>query len=116
MLAAEPTPAQENLINDPNNYENWFNSTLTLRYDAQPTPFTAPVSTRQNSGGLPAPITMASLSNCKGAMASEADAEEEASVSGVRQELRTVGDYAQRRGTSVYASQTASGFWVAVGL
>ena len=51
-------------------------------------------------------------------MVIEVDTEREDSTSGVRQELRTIGEYAQRRGTSVYAAQTAdeNGFWVAVGL
>ena len=87
-----------------------------MRYDADPTPFTAPQSTSQNAGGLPAPITLASLRQCGGVMEAEADAESEESETGVRQELRTVRSYAERHGTRVYAQQATDGFWVAVGL
>ena len=103
-------------MNDEDNYEFYFNSTFTFRYDAAPTPFTAPRSTAQNAGGLPAPITMASLRQCGGAMRDEADADTEDSETGIRQELKTLPDYAQARGTRVYAQQAAEGFWVAVGL
>ena len=116
LMAAEPTSAQDGIINNPRNYEFYFNSTLTMRYDADPTPFTAPQSTSQNAGGLPAPITLASLRQCGGVMEAEADAESEESETGVRQELRTVRSYAERHGTRVYAQQATGGFWVAVGL
>ena len=96
---------------------SFFSSTLSLRFDrSHATPFTAPISTSQNAGGLPAPLTLHSLRQCGGAMASEVDAVTQESATGVRTELRTMPHYARRRGTSVYAAQAAQGFWVAVGL
>ena len=44
---------------------------------------------------------MASLRQCGGAMRDEADADTEDSETGIRQELKTLPDYAQARGTRV---------------
>jgi hypothetical protein len=118
ILAAEPTDAQNSIINDPSNYEYYFNSTFSFSFNDPngPTPFTAQQSTSENVGGLPAPITMASLHQCTGVMRDEVESNAEDSATGIRQELRTLRSYAERRGTRVYAQQTARGFWVAVGL
>ena len=114
LLAAEPADA---IANDPNHYEFYFSSTLTLRYDApHATEVTAPVSVTSSHNGLPAPLTLASLRDCGGAMRDEVDADAEESDSGIRQELRTVHEYARRRGTRVHAAQAPGGFYVAVGL
>ena len=114
ILAADPSAA---IATNPNQYEYFFSSTLSLRFDrSHAIPFTAPISTSQNAGGLPAPITLHSLRQCGGAMASEVDADTQESATGVRPELRTMPHYARRRGASVYAAQAAQGFWVAVGL
>jgi hypothetical protein len=114
LLAAEPTEAQNGIINNDENSEFFFNSTFTLRYDADQTPFTTSESTTQNTGGLPAPITMQSLRQCTGAMESEADAENENSETGVRSELRSLNGYAEKRGTRIFTHQGTAGFWVAV--
>jgi hypothetical protein len=38
------------------------------------------------------------------------------SETGVRTELRTIGQFANMRGSRVYTEQVDNGFWVAVGL
>ena len=116
ILAADPTDADQATIDSPQNYEYYFNATITMRYDSAETPFTAPTSTGANRGGLPAPIDLESLRTCGGSMAEEVEPDNEHSITGVRVELRTVGEYARMRGTSVYAHRRDDGFWVAVGL
>ena len=49
-------------------------------------------------------------------MREEVEADNADSETGVRTELRTIGQYAARRGTRVYTEQVHNGFWVAVGL
>ena len=116
VLAADPTDADEDTINSQDSYEYYFNATITMRYDSAATPFTASESTGTNAGGLPAPITLASLRDCQGSMREEVEADNADSETGVRTELRTIGQYAARRGTRVYTEQVHNGFWVAVGL
>ena len=116
VLAADPTDADEDTINNQDSYEYYFNATITMRYDSAATPFTASESTGTNAGGLPAPITLASLNDCQGSMREEVEADNADSETGVRTELRTIGQYAARRGTRVYTEQVHNGFWVAVGL
>ena len=116
VLAADPTDADGDTINSPDSYEYYFNATITMRYDSAATPFTASESTGMNAGGLPSPITLASLRDCQGSMREEVEAEKEESETGVRTELRTIGQYAARRGTRVFTEQVHNGFWVAVGL
>ena len=116
VLAADPTDADDDTINNQDSYEYYFNATITMRYDSAATPFTASESTGTNAGGLPAPITLASLNDCQGSMREEVEADNADSETGVRTELRTIGQYAARRGTRVYTEQVHNGFWVAVGL
>ena len=116
ILAAEPGDDDEAVITSVRNYEYYFNSTLTMRYDSAPTPFTASESTGTNPGGLPAPITLASLRDCTGSMRGEVEPDKVDSETGVRTELRTIGQFANMRGSRVYTEQVGNGFWVAVGL
>ena len=116
ILAADPTSTDDSVIHSDRNYEFYFNSTLTMRYDGAPTPFTASESTAQNPGGLPAPITLASLRTCTGSMRDQVEPDSADSETGVRAELRTIGRFARMRGSRVYAEQVDNGFWVAVGL
>jgi histone H4 len=116
ILAAEPGDDDDAVINSDRNYEYYFNASLTMRYDSAPTPFTASESTGTNPGGLPAPITLASLRNCTGSMRGEVEPDNTDSETGVRTELRTIGQFANMRGSRVYTEQVDNGFWVAVGL
>ena len=120
LLAADPTDADEATINSPRSseetHEYYFNSTITMRFDGPPTPFTAPESTGTNAGGLPAPITMAALRDCQGSMQKEVEPDNADSETGVRTELQTLQAYATMRGTCVYAERGDHGFYVAVGL
>ena len=116
ILAADPTDADDATINSPRSYEYYFNSTITMRLDGAPTPFTASESTGQNPGGLPAPITLASLRQCGGSMRDQVEPDNADSTTGVRSELSTLSQYAAMRGTHVYAEQVDNGFWAAVGL
>ena len=116
ILAAEPGDDDDAVINSDRNYEFYFNSTLTMRYDSAPTPFTASESTGTNPGGLPAPITLASLRNCTGSMRGEVEPDNTDSETGVRTELRTIGQFANMRGSRVYTEQVDNGFWVGVGM
>jgi histone H4 len=116
ILAAEPGDDDDVVINSNANYEYYFNASLTMRYDSAPTPFTASESTATNPGGLPAPITLTSLRNCTGSMRGEVEPDNTDSETGVRTELRTIGQFANMRGSRVYTEQVDNGFWVAVGL
>jgi histone H3 len=116
ILAVDPTDAQDGIVNSRDHYEYYFNSSLTMRYDADATAFTAAESTVQNAGRLPAPITLDSLRVCGGSMRSRVEPDTERSSTGIREELAAAGEYARRRGTKVYAEEVSGGFWVAVGL
>jgi hypothetical protein len=118
VLAAEASGAAEDaIVNSDRNFEYYFTSTLTLRYDANaPTPFTAAESTGTNPGRLPAPITMPMLQHCKGSMAQFVESGKTLSDTGVREELANLPAYAAVKKTKVYAEQADRAFWVAVGL
>ena len=49
-------------------------------------------------------------------MRDEVEPDVENSETGIRQELRTLREYAEKKGTSVYTQHADRGFWVAVGL
>ena len=121
ILAADPPDGFEY----GNKYENFFSSTLTLRYDAdQPTPISAVVSNGLNPGGIPKPVLLKDLASCAGEIQSQMEISKEAFAEGEqepgpRSELRTVQDFAaaQQPKTSVYAERGSSGaFYVAVGM
>jgi hypothetical protein len=116
ILAADPTDADNAVVNSDRSYEYYFNSSLTMRYDADATPFTATESTGRSPGGLPAPITMQALRKCRGSMRDQVEPDNAHSSTGIRAELSSVGDYARMCGMRVYAEVASHGFWVAVGL
>ena len=114
IFAADWQKADEETVNSYEVYESFFESSLTMRYDDPRADgnVTATESTETNPGGLPAPITLESLKNCKGAM----EKETKNGKSGIRQELKYVRKYAELRQTKVYVGTETNGFWVAVGL
>ena len=117
ILVAEPGDDDDAVINSDRNYEFYFHSTLTMRYNSTRTPFTASESTGMNPGGLPSPITLASLSNCTGSMRGEMEPDNLNSTTGPRDELRMIKTFASMRHSKVYTKlENETGLWVAVGL
>ena len=120
ILAADPPEGFE--YGD--KYENFFNSTLTLRYDAeQSTTVSASVSNGLNPGGIPEPVLLKDLASCAGEIKSQMKISKEAfrkgeQEPGPRSELRTAHEFATAQQTSVYAEREESGgaFYVAVGM
>lgn len=129
VFAENPeTDEHEAILADEQNYEFYFSSALTMRFDGdKATQFNSVPdaqfveSRRTNEAGLPEPITQDLLRNCKGNMEDQAAADVKTfsnlnDETGTRYELRMARKYAELQKTKIYAYKGEQSFWVAVEL